>query len=125
MKLTELANHIELTEEELNSETITRAFPIDCYFNNDRIFTIITEEELRDLPNCDSVDDYMGPGYYDEKGRFFGSEDHHVNSTLVIISGEIISASYSVDNFRNKTAGRSIEDDVDGVVDLWIETFEL
>ncbi|HSH51971.1 MAG TPA: hypothetical protein VK982_09650 [Bacteroidales bacterium] len=123
MKITELAKEIEITEEEIKSEVIERTFPIDTYFEH--TYFISTEEDadqyfIRRGKNWT----WKGPGYYDYDG-YMGSEDEHVVSVLRIADGEIVGASYSTDNFRNKTAGDSLEDDVDGVVDLWIETFEI
>lgn len=123
MKLTELAKEIELTEEEMNNEVIERAFPINAYFQ-ERLWVCGTEEEFDELPNVSPHNHFQGIGYYDEKGLLYGSDDEVVMSCLSIEDGEIISASYYLHNFRGKTAGDSIEDDVEGVVQLWIDTFE-
>jgi hypothetical protein len=122
MKITDLAKEIELTEEELNSKVIERAFPVNAYF--EYTFFMATEEDADEyFIRRGNNWTWKGPGFYDYDG-FVCTDDEHVVSCLIIEDGDIVATSYSIDNFMNKTAGDSCEDDVDGVIDLWIKTFE-
>ena len=80
----------------------------------------LTEEELKSnfLERRFTVTSYFD-------GEEPEVENECIVSSLEIAGGEIVAASYYTLNYVNNSAGDSLEDDVDGVIQLWIKTFGL